>query len=164
MPPMHRPEFKWVTVAECYKGEKLSKGVLPVSHLAPGTGHSNQTINYHITSPGTHPGIPHGMPTVHGSAFFHPTTQPSTTENPPPSSPLEIPDPDFEEFLRFAKIGPEAIKTRQALANEAVDSFRVFLKTQVYTHSELKSWGIPFVHADRLITSAPRYKAHLKSL
>ncbi|KAH9809802.1 hypothetical protein DFH28DRAFT_1132925 [Melampsora americana] len=91
------------------------------------------------------------------------TTQ-STSQIPDfrPESPLSNPVPDFEDYLRFAKIAPDDRVTRDLLEKLNIIEFESFLSASMDVLT-LVGLGIPFGTAVRLHDKAPLYRTELKN-
>lgn len=79
-----------------------------------------------------------------------------------PESPLLDPVPDFEDYLKFAKIAPDDRVTRDILAKLNIIEFESFLSPSMDVLT-LVGLGIPFGTAVRLHDKAPLYRTELKN-
>ncbi|EGF98513.1 uncharacterized protein MELLADRAFT_95642 [Melampsora larici-populina 98AG31] len=78
------------------------------------------------------------------------------SESPPP-----YPLPDFEDYLRFAKVGPEDHVTRELLDRHNIVEFESFFSPALDIPT-LERLGFPYGAAVRLHDKAPLYRTELK--
>ncbi|KAH9809235.1 hypothetical protein DFH28DRAFT_1189371, partial [Melampsora americana] len=154
-PPMKRPEFSWINIADYEREKNALLGLTPPPALSVGSnsgcGGSVVHHNYY-GQPGPMPVV--SVPTSGLAAGT------SLRLSPPPRE-AEI---DFEKFLIFAGIGPGMETTRLALSKEGIHDFLRLLDRGTYTIATFHSWGIPFAQAEDIFKAIPKYNHYLKSI
>ncbi|KAH9807955.1 hypothetical protein DFH28DRAFT_1199930, partial [Melampsora americana] len=154
-PPMKRPGFSWINIADYEREKNTLLGLTPPAALSAGpTGGSSAPVVHHnyYGQPGPMPGFS-GL-TAGCAAGGSPRL------SPPPRDTFI----DFEKFLTFAGIGADMDTTRVALAKEGINDFLRLLDRGTYTIATFHSWGIPFAQAEDLFKAIPKYNHYLKSL
>ncbi|KAH9810255.1 hypothetical protein DFH28DRAFT_1065101 [Melampsora americana] len=175
-PPMMRPEFKWIPVANYDSERNALLGLAPPKRAQPNfasdTSPSGPSVVHHNYYGQSFPSaVPPPMYSGSGSASqAHPLMNPPIPCDPrlPSVSRLSPPpgkvDIDFDHFLVFAGISPDMLKVREALAKEGIHEFRRLLDRNTYSIAVFHSWGIPFAQAEDIWKAIPKYNHHLKSL
>ncbi|KAH9814791.1 hypothetical protein DFH28DRAFT_928410 [Melampsora americana] len=95
----------------------------------------------------------------------YPADTPQSTSQIPdfrPESPLSNPAPDFEDYLKFAKIAPDDRVTRDLLEKLNIIKLESFLSASMDVLT-LVGLGIPFGAAVCLHNKAPLYRTELKN-
>ncbi|EGG06720.1 uncharacterized protein MELLADRAFT_86396 [Melampsora larici-populina 98AG31] len=78
-----------------------------------------------------------------------------------PESPAPLPLPEFEDYLKWAKIAPNDQATRALLVKCDIINFKAFLSPSMDV-TALERLGFAFGTAVRLHDSAPSYRTDLK--